>query len=228
MAPEGNIRYNSLRSRGSLSKRRDGATDTLQMTGFLLSNDMEELYKWNNSRSLSFCWIIYSSSTSTAAKELFLSHSLPYNILPDTLPPLDHPVFTSLDFARAMFLQSKLVSFASNLEDNVSVFTYPGDRVTQLYSQAPGYFLFAFYDLESYGGDILPRFHTRFIYSYYIKLWESEQRSRYSDWLRVRGPKGQSSSSGRVRKCLLSTSARTVLGPSQPLSNGYRELFPQG
>jgi hypothetical protein len=53
---------------------------------------------------------IYVSSPSLAIQP-FLSHSIPYKILPDLL---DHPVFTSLDFATVIFLQSKVVSLASN------------------------------------------------------------------------------------------------------------------
>jgi hypothetical protein len=41
------------------------------------------------------------------------------------------------------------------------------------------------------------------------------QRSRYSDWLRAGRPRGQSSSPGRVKNFLFSTSSRQLLGPNQ-------------
>jgi hypothetical protein len=47
-----------------------------------------------------------------------------------------------------------------NLEDQVSVFMSPSDRVAQLYPQAPGYLFVAFYDSQGYGGGILIRLHT--------------------------------------------------------------------
>jgi hypothetical protein len=61
------------------------------------------------------------------------------------------------------FLQSKVVSLESkpNLEDQVSVFTSPSDRVAQLYPQALGSYLFAFYYSQGYGGGILTLLHIR-------------------------------------------------------------------
>jgi hypothetical protein len=44
----------------------------------------------------------------------FLSQSLPKKILPDLFIKLDHQVLTSLDFTAVIFLQSRVVSFASN------------------------------------------------------------------------------------------------------------------
>jgi hypothetical protein len=41
-------------------------------------------------------------------------------------------------------------------------------------------------------------------------------RNRYSDWLRAERPRGRSSSPGRVKNLLLSTSSRLALGPTQP------------
>jgi hypothetical protein len=40
--------------------------------------------------------------------------------------------------------------------------------------------------------------------------------SRYSDWLRARRPRGRSSSPGRIKTFLLSTSSRPILGSTQP------------
>jgi hypothetical protein len=45
---------------------------------------------------------------------------------------------------------------------------------------------------------------------------EPGQRSRYSDWLRTGRPRGRSSSPGRVKNFLFSTSSRPALGPTQP------------
>jgi hypothetical protein len=39
----------------------------------------------------------------------------------------------------------------------------------------------------------------------------------YSDWIRARRPRGRSSSSGRVKNFLYSTSSREDLGPTQSL-----------
>jgi hypothetical protein len=52
-----------------------------------------------------------------------------------------------------LFLQSKLVSLASNpnLEDQVPVFMSPGDRVAQLYTQVSDSLFVAFYDSQGYG-----------------------------------------------------------------------------
>jgi hypothetical protein len=46
-----------------------------------------------------------------------------------------------------------------NLEDQISVFMSPSDRVVQLYPQAPGSLFVAFYDSRGYGGGILTRPH---------------------------------------------------------------------
>jgi hypothetical protein len=46
------------------------------------------------------------------------------------------------------------------LEDQVSVFRFPRDRVAQLYPQAPSSLFVTFYDSQGYGGDILIKFHT--------------------------------------------------------------------
>jgi hypothetical protein len=48
--------------------------------------------------------------------------------------------------------------------------------------------------------------------------------SRYSDWLRAGGPRGQSSSPGRVKNFLFSTLSIPALGSTQQ----YRGLFPRG
>jgi hypothetical protein len=55
--------------------------------------------------SPSFIW-----SSSSLAKQSFLSHSLPYEIMPNVSVKIDHPVFTSLDFARTIFLWNKAIN----------------------------------------------------------------------------------------------------------------------
>jgi hypothetical protein len=72
-------------------------------------------------------------------------------------------MFTSLYFATVIFLQSKLVSPVSNpppyLEGQVPVFMSPGDRVAQLYPQAPGSLSITLYGSQGYGGGNLTCFH---------------------------------------------------------------------
>jgi hypothetical protein len=53
-------------------------------------------------------------------------------------------------------------------------------------------------------------------------------RSRDSDWLQARWPRVRSSSPGRVKNFLFSTSSRTGLGPPNLFSNGYREWSGRG
>jgi hypothetical protein len=53
-----------------------------------------------------------------------------------------------------------------NLEDQVSVFRFPSDRVAQLYPQAPGSLSITFYVSQRCGGGVLTRLHTgQFFYS---------------------------------------------------------------
>jgi hypothetical protein len=47
-----------------------------------------------------------------------------------------------------------------NLEDQVSVFMAPSDRVVQLFPQEPNPLSVALYGLQGYGGGILTRLHT--------------------------------------------------------------------
>jgi hypothetical protein len=77
-----------------------------------------------------------------------------------------YPVFTSLNFAKIFFLQSKVFSLVfptPNLEDQVSVFMYHSDRVTQLYPLALGSLLIALYGSQDYGGGIITRLHTEIL-----------------------------------------------------------------
>jgi hypothetical protein len=74
---------------------------------------------------------------------------------------LDHPVFTSLDFATVICVQSKVISFAFNPQlGGPGLYIYvPCDRVVQLHPQAPGTLFITFYDLQGYSGGILTRLH---------------------------------------------------------------------
>jgi hypothetical protein len=54
------------------------------------------------------------------------------------LQPNSGPALPFRGFVTKTFLQGLIVSPAPNLEDQVSVFMAPGDRVTQLYPQALG------------------------------------------------------------------------------------------
>jgi hypothetical protein len=74
---------------------------------------------------------------------------------------LDHPVFTSLDFATIIFYRARSSALCPipNLEDQVPVFMSPSDRVAQLYPQAPGSHFVAFYDSQDYRGCIPTRLH---------------------------------------------------------------------
>jgi hypothetical protein len=101
--------------------------------------------------------------SSSLAKQPFLSHSLPQKILPVlSIRKLDHLVCTSSHFATTFFCRAR--SSAScpppNLEDQVSVFMSPSDRVAQLYPQVPGSLFVSFYVSQGYGGGILTRLHT--------------------------------------------------------------------
>jgi hypothetical protein len=69
------------------------------------------------------------------------------------------PVFTSLDFVTVFFFYRALRP-TLNLEDLVSVFMFPSDRMAQFYPQAPGPLFVAFYDSQGYGGGILSRLHV--------------------------------------------------------------------
>jgi hypothetical protein len=77
-----------------------------------------------------------------------------------------YQVVTSLDLV-TIFLQSKVISLASNPQPGGPgpVFMSSSNRVAQLYPQAPGLLLVTFYNLQGYGGGILPCFHmgTRMI-----------------------------------------------------------------
>jgi hypothetical protein len=52
--------------------------------------------------------------------------------------------------------------------------------------------------------------------------------SRHSDWLRVRRPRGRSSSPGRVKNFLFSTSSRPALGSPTSYPMGTGSSFPGG
>jgi hypothetical protein len=58
---------------------------------------------------------------------------------------------------------AKALPQTPNVEDQVSVFMFPSDRVAQLhvYSQVPGSRFFAYYDPQGCDGGILTSLHTR-------------------------------------------------------------------
>jgi hypothetical protein len=63
------------------------------------------------------------------------------------------------------------------------VFMSPSDRVTQLYSQAPGFLFAAFYDSQSCGGGILTRLHAglpAILTVVYIRFHQFRQTHAYS------------------------------------------------
>jgi hypothetical protein len=58
----------------------------------------------------------------------------------------------------------------THLEDQVSVFTFPSDRVAQLYPQVRGSLFVAFHYSQGYGGGILTRLHMGTYYPYFMIL----------------------------------------------------------
>jgi hypothetical protein len=98
--------------------------------------------------------------SSSVAKQPILSHSLPWEILPD----LYHPLFTSLNFATTYFFFTEqchqpCVKLPTWRTRSLYVCT-SSDRVAQLYPQAPGSPFVAFCGSQSYGEGILARLHT--------------------------------------------------------------------
>jgi hypothetical protein len=64
------------------------------------------------------------------------------------------------------------------MEDQVSVFMSPIERVAQLYPKAPGSLFVAFYDSQGYGGDIVTRLRRGVMYilpTSFLLLQFSEQ-----------------------------------------------------
>jgi hypothetical protein len=70
--------------------------------------------------------------------------------------------FSLFGFRNNNFYRSRSSSLrpSLNLEDQVSVFMSPSDRVAQVYPQALGSLSAAFYDSQGYGGGILTNLHT--------------------------------------------------------------------
>jgi hypothetical protein len=87
-------------------------------------------------------------SSSRLSKQPFLSHSLPQKILPDLswITPAGFNFFAFRNNSFFYGARSSALRRTPNLEDQVSVFTSPSDRVAQLYPQAPDSLLVAFYD----------------------------------------------------------------------------------
>jgi hypothetical protein len=65
-----------------------------------------------------------------------------------------------------------------------------------------------------------------FIYT--VPFYQEARRSRYSDWLRAGKPMGRSSSPGRLKNFLFSTSSRPALGSTQPPTKWVPGLFLRG
>jgi hypothetical protein len=66
------------------------------------------------------------------------------------------PIFTSLDFVTIFFLQSKVVSLASNPQPGgpgLCIYA-PSDREAQIYPKCTRFSFIAFYDSQGYGGGI--------------------------------------------------------------------------
>jgi hypothetical protein len=100
-------------------------------------------------------------STSSLAKQHFLSRRLPWNILPDFIRFFIYLDFTAVFFHKA---RSTVLRPTPNLEEQVSVFMSTSDKVVQSYPQAPGPLFAAFCDSQGYGGGIITRLHTEKIY----------------------------------------------------------------
>jgi hypothetical protein len=58
--------------------------------------------------------------------------------------------------------------------------------------------------------------HSPRTLSFNLTLYSHGQCSRYSDWLRAGRLRGRSSSPGKDKSFLFSTSSRLILGPTQP------------
>jgi hypothetical protein len=69
-----------------------------------------------------------------------------------------------------------------NLEDHVSVFMCPSDRVTKLYTQATGSLFVAFYGSQGYGGDIVIRLPREKLlrHNFKISLFSSSIKIHYT------------------------------------------------
>jgi hypothetical protein len=93
-------------------------------------------------------------------KQSFLNHGLLQKILPHLF--IAHPVFTSLDSQQYFFyrISSSALRPTPNLEEQVSVFMSPSDKMVWLYPQAPGSLFVALYDPQGCGGGFLNRLHT--------------------------------------------------------------------
>jgi hypothetical protein len=83
-------------------------------------------------------------------------------LLPAMCRKSDHPVFTCLDFVTIFFLQSKVVSLASNPQPGgpgLCIYV-PQLQGGPVIPQASGSLFIAFYDSQGYGGGILTSLHS--------------------------------------------------------------------
>jgi hypothetical protein len=93
----------------------------------------------------------YAATTFSACKLSNISNIL--KRLCQILPGFYFFVFRNIFF---LYRARLALRPTPNLEDQVSVYKFPSDRV----AQAPGSLFVAFYDLQGYGGGILTRRHT--------------------------------------------------------------------
>jgi hypothetical protein len=78
-----------------------------------------------------------------------------------------------VDFEAVIFFyRARLLALhpTQNLQNQVSVFMTPSDRVAQLYPQALVSLFVAFYDWQGYGGGILTRLHMGHFHHHYFIL----------------------------------------------------------
>jgi hypothetical protein len=103
-----------------------------------------------------------SSSSSSLAKQPFLIYSLPQNILPNLAVPSWIRSFLFWFYKSDFFNDawSSALRQTPNLENNISVYMSPSDRVSELYPQAPGSLFFSLHQSLNYCEGILTSLHT--------------------------------------------------------------------
>jgi hypothetical protein len=103
-----------------------------------------------------------SLSTSSLAKHSCLNHGLTKKILQDLpIPPWIGPSgFLFFGWCNGIFCGARSLALRPTpiLEDQVSVFMFPSERVAQFYGQAPGSLFIALYGSQGDDGGILTRF----------------------------------------------------------------------
>jgi hypothetical protein len=106
---------------------------------------------------------IITTTTIIACKTAFMSHNLHYKTLSD-LSELNHPVFTSLDFATIIYFTEQgcqpCVQLPTWRIRSLYLLCPLSERVAQLHPQAAASLFLTFYDLQGYSGGILTHLHT--------------------------------------------------------------------